>query len=398
MNPAASPSSPSLANKLLRCFGLCLATTLASCGGGAGDTVQITKTRLGTEPSHQARTGLTMLERAYGPERVAAFKAKSQAQGNRPGNRPGMPPTSNGQNPLLYDVPEGWEDLPPAQFRDVNIRFKSDPSAEIVLTFLANDGGGLRPNIDRWRGQVGMPPMTEADVQGLQTRTVFREQATYVELFGPYQGMKGPKIDDGGIFGAIFSRGGGTLFVKMTGSRAVLEAEREHFHGFLDSLDVNRNATSGAQTQPSGAGGSSPLAWTTPEGWTEDPTPRQFREGTFRKGALEMYISAVRGTALDNITRWAGQIGQPALDEAALAELERVDIMGRSGYIYEAEGSLRGMGAATAKPGQGMLAALVEGGGQTVTVKLTGSAAEVRAARSDFMALVASLKARQAGR
>ena len=347
-----------------------------------------------------------MLERAYGPERVAAERARAQ------GNKPGLPPAPAGQKALLYDVPEAWEELAPAQFRDINLRVQRDPTAEIVLTFLANDGGGLRPNVDRWRAQVGLAKMTDADVQALETRTVFGDEATYLELFGPYQGMKGPRIEDGGIFGAIFSRGGGTLFVKMTGSREILEAERGNFHSFLDSLDINPEAKAAAQganphgnPQGSGAsptapaaGGASPLAWTAPAGWTEDPTPRQFREGTFRKGALEMYISAVRGTALDNITRWAGQMGQPALDDAALAELERVDMMGRSGYVYEAEGSLKGMGAATGKPGQRMLAALVEGSGQIVTVKMTGNAADVRAARPDFMALVASLKARQPGR
>ncbi len=370
------------------------ASALSACGGSAGgETVQITKTRLAEAPSHVARTGLTMLERAYGPERVASARASAQ------GNRPGLPPSQNGQNPLLYDVPEGWEDLPRAQFRDINLRLIRDNSAEMVLTFLASDGGGLVPNIDRWRSQVGMEPMTTADVQALTTRKVFGDDATYVELFGPYQGMRGPRIDDGGIFGAIFSRGGGTLFVKMTGSREVLEAEREHFHEFLSSLDINQQARQSSQGSNAAAGGGvSPLVWTAPSGWVEDTTPRQFREATFRKGEIEMYISAVRGTALDNITRWAGQIGQPPLDAAALAALERVEMMGRSGYIYEAEGSMRGMGAATATPGQGLLAALVEGSGQIVTVKLTGKAADVRAAREDFMALVTSIQARQAGR
>ena len=375
------------------------AAGLVACGGGASDTVQITTTRLGQQPSHVARTGLDMLERTYGAERVAAERARAQA------NRPGLPPSQTGEKPLLYDVPEGWEELPPAQFRDVNLRLLRDPSAEIVLTFLANDGGGLRPNVDRWRGQVGMAPMTDADVQALKTRTVFNQPATYVELFGPYQGMRGPRIEEGGIFGAIFSRGGGTLFVKMTGTQEVLEAERGQFHAFLDSLEINMAATTAAQPHAQAGGTSghagpppttrrSPLEWAAPEGWTEEPSTSQFREVTFRRGALEMYVSTARGNALDNITRWAGQIGQPALDDAALAELERADMMGRSGYIYEAEGALRGMGAPTGKPGQAMLAALVEGSGQIVTVKLTGKAADVRAARPDFMALVASLKAR----
>ncbi|MEM8714029.1 MAG: hypothetical protein AAGG01_24055, partial [Planctomycetota bacterium] len=323
--------------------------------------------------------------RTYGPERVAA--ERRNAQGG----------SAAGANPLLYDVPEGWEELPRAQFRDINLRLLRDPSAEMVLTFLQSDGGGLVPNIDRWRGQVGMEPMTQTEIAALTTRTVFGRDATYVELFGPYQGMRGPKIEDGGIFGAIFSQGGGTLFVKMTGSREVLEAEREHFHAFLDSLEVNRNMgpASGAAGGQAGGAKTSPIEWDALSGWTEVPSTSQFREVTFRKDGIEMYVSTARGNALDNITRWAGQIGQPALDEEALAKLERVEMMGRQGYIYAAEGTLQAMGAPAGKPGQGMLAALVEGAGQIVTVKLTGSAEAVAEARSDFLTLVTSLRARQ---
>ncbi|WP_145197916.1 hypothetical protein [Planctomycetes bacterium Poly30] len=371
---------------------------LAGCSK-PGDTVAITSTRLATRPSHTPREGLTLMERAYGKEAVARERMRSG------GNRPGLPPSAAGQNPLLYDVPEGWEELPRAQFRDINLRLVRDPSAEMVLTFLANDGGGLVPNIDRWRGQVGLGPMTDADIAALTTRTVFGREATYVELLGSYQGMSGPRIDDGGLFGAIFSQGGGTLFVKMTGSREVLEAERESFHSFLDSLAVNMNmGAPAAQPAQGGAGArTSPLEWGAIAGWTEEASTSQFREVTFRRptaegGSIEMYVSTAMGNALDNITRWAGQIGQPPLDEAALAKLERVDMLGRSGYVYEATGALSGMGGGPGKPGQAILAALVESGGQIVTVKMTGPAAEVEAARSDFMTLVGSLRARQSPR
>lgn len=367
--------------------GACLLLAISSCSQPA-DTVDITATRLASRPSHTAREGLSLLERTYGPEALARERAR---QG---GNRPGMQPTASGQNPLIYDVPEGWEELPRAQFRDINLRLKRDNSAEMVLTFLANDGGGLIPNIDRWRGQVGLSPMSSEEVEGLTTRTIFGKDATYVELFGSYQGMSGPRIDDGGLFGAIISERGGTLFAKMTGSREVLEAERESFHSFLDSLDINREAAAA----PSTGGRTSPLVWDSIPGWTEVPSTSQFREVTFRRDGIEMYVSTAMGDALANITRWAGQIGQPPLDEAALGELERVDMLGRSGYVYEATGSLSGMGGGPGKPGQAILAALVEAGGQIVTVKLTGPEADVQAARSDFMTLVASLRARQSPR
>ncbi len=375
-----------------------LALLVAGCGGGPGDTVEVTKTRLASVPSHQALPDLSLVERVFGRDR--ARRMQSQKRG---GARPGLPGPVDGVKFLNYTVPDGWEELPVAQFRDINLRLPGT-RAEIVLTFLQSDGGGLVANVDRWRGQVQMPPMTQEEIAALETRTVFNQPATYVELFGPYRGMMGGGVEEGAIFGAIFSKQGGTLFAKMTGEKAVLEAQRGGFHVFLDSLGVNPDYP----TEPSPHGGASasgaagakqlppsPLTWAGPEGWTEVPRTNQFREVTFVRDGLEMYVSTATGGAFQNIKRWAGQLGLPAPDEASLGELERVPMMGVSAYIFDEVGTLKGMRDKVGKPGSRMLAALAEKGSLIVTVKMTGPDAQVAAARPAFLALVGSLKARQ---
>ncbi|MEL6713314.1 MAG: hypothetical protein AAFP86_06045 [Planctomycetota bacterium] len=141
----------------------------------------------------------------------------------------------------------------------------------------------------------------------------------------------------------------------------------------------------------------SPLTWAAPSGWSEEPPTSQFREVTFRRGGMEMYLSLARGDIAGNVARWAGQLGQPAPDDAALAALERVPSLGVEAVVYEGVGSLTSMRSRTPVPGQRMLAAIVRpenGGGSIVTLKLTGPDEDVAAAKADFMDVLSSLGVR----
>ena len=127
-----------------------------------------------------------------------------------------------------YEVPAGWEELPPTQFRIINLQVPAEPQpAQVSLTMLMGDGGGVRANIDRWRRQVGLAPMSQEEFLGLEERTMFDQPATYVELEGSYEGMDGTRITNAGLFGAVFARGQSALFVKMTGPSELLGAQRD---------------------------------------------------------------------------------------------------------------------------------------------------------------------------
>ncbi|MEM9383337.1 MAG: hypothetical protein AAGB93_25570, partial [Planctomycetota bacterium] len=224
---AATPDGGAPTRRFLRvALAGALVTSMSACGG-PGDVVEIRKTRVAAVPSKTALPGADVSSRL-------GMRARQDAPA--PG-RGGAAP-QDASDLFEYDPPEGWEALAPTQFRLVNLRSKSDPSAEITLSFLGGDGGGLTANVNRWRGQVGLQPASDLEVAAYPKRSVLGVEATYLEFTGPYQGMGGPKIEDGALFGAIFSNGGGTLFIKMTGPRETLEAERESFGAFLDSLGI----------------------------------------------------------------------------------------------------------------------------------------------------------------
>jgi hypothetical protein len=86
-----------------------------------------------------------------------------------------------------------------------------------------------------------------------------------------------------------------------------------------------------------------------------------------------------------NVNRWRGQIGLEAIDEGALAAARKV-VRTKAGalsvYDFTSEGQKKSR----------LIAGLLEAGGSTWFVKVTGDADAVTAARNDFLALLGSLR------
>ena len=98
-----------------------LATSLSACGG-PGDVVEITKTRVAAVPSKTALPGADVRSR---------LGMRNRPDG--PGQGQAAPSPQDAGSLFDFDLPEGWEELAPTQFRLVNLRSKSDPTAEITL-------------------------------------------------------------------------------------------------------------------------------------------------------------------------------------------------------------------------------------------------------------------------
>ncbi len=126
--------------------------------------------------------------------------------------------------------------------------------------------------------------------------------------------------------------------------------------------------------------------------WKELPS-RVFREVnlTFGNGEQmgEIYLSVVGGGVEGNVNRWYGQFGNPV---KPLAELGRLDFLGKKAYLVEAVGRYEAGRGKPGKDGQALLGAVVESEGRLVTVKMIGPEKEVHTRREQFLKFVASLK------
>ena len=101
-------------------------------------------------------------------------------------------------------------------------------------------GGGLEANVNRWRGQLGLGPLSAEEIDALPRVPVLGSEAPLVEARGEYTDMAGESHEDHALLGTIVARGGSMLFVKMVGPRAEVEAERGRFLAFVQSLEQAR--------------------------------------------------------------------------------------------------------------------------------------------------------------
>ncbi|QDU68428.1 hypothetical protein [Engelhardtia mirabilis] len=351
--------------------GVMLCSSLVGCGADEGSrTVAIGEAR----PFQGDQ-----LEVGASPARRFGFEPAAVASG--------VPSMASGPD---FELPDGWLALAPTSMRTLNLRVARDERADCSLTLLPGEGGGLRANIDRWRGQMGLSNLTESEFQSLPSGSLLGRPATRVDFAGSYSGMAGGGGEGFRMVGLLAVDSGGSAFLKFVGPADVVEAELLAFERLAESLGGAPSATAA----PSPAGG--PLTWSAPEGWVQGP-PRMMREVTFTTdpaGSVECYISVLGGDGggiRSNFDRWRGQMGLAPLDDAALASLERVPCLGSTAILIEIEGAFEGMSGQTHDEAL-MLGAVASLEGSTVFVKLVGPRDAAAPERERFRAFVASLE------
>ena len=280
---------------------------------------------------------------------------------------------------LAFDLPAGWKELPAAQFRSPNFAIPAHDKLECYVTVLPGGGGGLTANINRWRQQMGLADVSEADVAALPRVKFLGADAPYIELDGTYKGSA-----DQAMVAVAAERGGAVVTVKLVGPAADAKAEIERFKALCASL---RAAAPAAESVPGGDGAESGgVAWTAPQGWSQGP-PKQMRLVTFTpdgKSGVECYVTVLGGKAGGveaNINRWRQQLKLTPLSADAIAALPTVPALGRTGSMVEIDG------------GQvGLFGFVCELDDQTVFVKMTGPMESLRAERERFVEFCKSLK------
>ena len=147
------------------------------------------------------------------------------------GMNPGLPATSAdaGDKPT-WTVPAGWQEGPLAPFLVAKyVIAGADGAAAVNVSSLAGDGGGLLPNVNRWRTQLGLAPVAEADLANLPTIDASGGKATLIEFSGTSGGKPARLI------GVVLPLGGQTWFYKLMGDTDVVVQQKEAFIKFVQS-------------------------------------------------------------------------------------------------------------------------------------------------------------------
>ncbi|MGD0536089.1 MAG: hypothetical protein ABSC03_00455 [Verrucomicrobiota bacterium] len=327
---------------------------------------------------------------------VRSYRAAKNA-----GDAPVMAPEdAAGPGTPHWRLPAGWQELPPGSMRVGSFAIAGDAGerAEVSIIPLAGTGGGDFENANRWRGQVGLPPLDHEPMDKIaEAVAIAGSPARLFDFVGTSPGAGKPTR----LLAAILHRGDTAWFFKMTGDDKLVAAQKPAFVAFLKDIVF---AAAAAPAAPAVAGpvpavpgpvmspatSAARPSWTVPAGWQETtPGPMQLAKflAAGADGPAEITVVTLPGTGggpLPNVNRWRGQIGLPPVTEAELAKL-LTPLPGADAGSFLVD-------VANPEKENRLVAAFVGRGGGTWFYKLTGGEAAVGRAKEAFVQFVQSVK------
>jgi len=143
--------------------------------------------------------------------------------------------TEAGPSSLHWKLPQGWQELPPSSMRvgSFAVTGPNNQKAQVAIIPLAGGAGGDFENVNRWRGQVGLPRVGQDELAKLADNVeIAGERGPLFEFAGvPLDGDKKTRL-----LAAILHRSGTAWFFKMTGDDEWVAAQKPTFLQFLKGV------------------------------------------------------------------------------------------------------------------------------------------------------------------
>ena len=133
---------------------------------------------------------------------------------------------------LAWTAPYGWTKKSASGMRLASYGVPGpDGEADLSIVVLPGEAGGDLANVNRWRGQLGLPTLQEGELAG--------KSSTLSSRAGPLRLVDfagGAGHEDTRLLAALFSVRGQTWFFKLSGKQATVADAKPAFLGFLKSV------------------------------------------------------------------------------------------------------------------------------------------------------------------
>ncbi len=140
-------------------------------------------------------------------------------------------------NELQWTIPRGWQERPASAMRIGSFVINGDrgQQADMSVIPLSGPAGGDLANVNRWRGQLNLPPIS---LQELSSQSEIIKPAgrhmRMVEFVGPT--LPTDNHFKKRLLAAIYTQGERTWFFKMVGEDSLVRQSKPAFLQFLKSL------------------------------------------------------------------------------------------------------------------------------------------------------------------
>jgi len=329
---------------------------------------------------------------------------------------PGMATATPGIPQLTYKTPDGWTEVAPSEMRVASFTVKSADGNKLDVSVVPLPGpaGGDASNVNRWRSQVGLTAMSEAELaKAAEQVDVGGQPGALYEQMGTNPGSGEPM----GIIAAIQHRDDISWFYKITGDPTLLAQQKPVFLEFLKSVGFTAAPAGLPEGHPAIGGDMLPVAhpdvamtpattsgpishdgqptWQVPAGWQE-VSGGQFLIAKFMitdesgsQAAVNVSASPGDGGGLAaNVTRWRGQLSlAPFTPDELASAVYTIEVAGGQGSLVE----MSGTDARAGKPAA-LAGIIVTQGGKTWFYKLMGDPKTVEAQKDTFLKFVQTVK------
>ena len=313
---------------------------------------------------------------------------------------------------IHWQKPESWQEQTGKSMRVGSFLIPGDEGrkAEVAVTTFPGDVGGDFANVNRWRSQIQLTAITEAELPAAITSVdlpagkfqLVDLTSTEPLIDGKYKAR---------IFGAWLKQPERTWFFKLMGDAETVGAQHDALLSFLRSVEFT--APSAAAVEPTSTNNlpatqftpppmppppasESGLSWTAPANWTPKPLG-QMRKGSFAVRGADgaeadfsiTMLSAATNPLLENINRWRRQISLPPLAEPQIAAETTTLTSGELKFTLVDYTGTQPSGAAAH-----LLGAILYRGDEAWFFKLTGPDSVVAAQKTAFTDFLKTVNAR----
>lgn len=145
----------------------------------------------------------------------------------------GTPVATASGNALTWTAPTAWQAKPngPVRKGSYAVPGAGGQAGDLSITAFPGDTGGLFANINRWRGQIGLPPIEQSQLDAsVEHIDIGSFHVDYIDMLGTASGQPTR------LLGAIVPFEGQTWFFKLTGPDALVADQRAAFREFLATI------------------------------------------------------------------------------------------------------------------------------------------------------------------
>ncbi|HAH07652.1 MAG TPA: hypothetical protein DCM05_14210 [Elusimicrobia bacterium] len=178
-------------------------------------------------PSAATVLAAALLLAACGRPDVTSYRVPKGSSGEAPA---GAAHEHGGRAAALrWSVPKGWREKAPSSMRLASFDVPEKGGlCDASIVVLEGGAMGVLANVNRWRGQIGLPPL-EGEKSLAETSVKVKTgagEAVVVDLAG----------SDTRLLAAVLSRNGETWFVKLTGPAKGAASAKPAFLELVRSL------------------------------------------------------------------------------------------------------------------------------------------------------------------